>query len=187
MREQLYWRGVPVPYVAYWTSETERYVDSDKHSAGLPALFTRGKRGEGEPIWGKMHEARQRESCDLQRCQVCNCKLKGERAFGIDRPSVTRYEGRVYQVLTEPPVCARCAKYSMAHCPGNHRIKASGEMRCFEVYGYAAIGQILQAVDGGDEELNRLLKPGDKVIGYHKCVLVSAEQITPEELLRRVS
>lgn len=187
MRKQLYWRGVPVPYVAYWTGETERFVDFDQHSGGLPALFTRGHRGQGEPVWGKMHEARQRESCALQRCQVCNCKLKGERSFGIERPSVTWHEGKVYQVLTEPPVCAPCAKYSMAHCPGNRRHRASGEMRCFEVFAYASIGQIIGPAEGGDTDLNALLAKGERVIGYHKCVLLSAEQITPEELLKRVS
>jgi hypothetical protein len=184
--EQLYWRTVPVPYVAVWSSETERYVATCRYSGGREALFSKGKRGEGEPVWGKMHEARQRETCATARCQVCNCKLNDERRFGMDAPQMMQHQGKVYQVLTEPPCCARCARYSMEHCPGIRKRLEDGSLRCFEVFAYAAIGQIVGAVDGGDTDLNELLQPGQTVIGYHKCLLTQAEQITADELKERV-
>jgi hypothetical protein len=186
MVKQIYWRGVPVPYIAMWSSETERYVAPDRYSGDREALFSHGRRGEGVPVWGKMHEARQRETCATQRCQVCNCKLVDERGFGVDVAQMMNHSGKVYQVLTEPPACARCMRYSLDNCPGIRRRFADGSVRCFEVFAYAAIGQIIGAVEGGDSDLNALLKPGQQVIGYHKCLLTRAEQLTEQELRERV-
>jgi hypothetical protein len=187
MRKQLYWNDIPVPYVALWSSEMSRRIDIDWHSDGREALFSYGERGKGQPVWGKMHEARQRETCKLRRCQVCNCSLKSERSFAMDTPQMMRYRGQVFQVLTEPPVCARCARYAIDNCPGIGRHLQSGQMRCFEIFEYVDIGQIVGAAEGGDSDLNALLAPGQRVIGYHKCLITRADQLTEEELRRRIN
>jgi hypothetical protein len=103
----------------------------------------------------------------------------------MDVSSMMRMDGKVYQVLTEPPACARCILYALAHCPGNRRILERGELRCFEVFAYVTISQIVGAAEGGNSDLNLLLPNGKTAVGYNKCVLTRAEQITVEEMRER--
>lgn len=187
MREQLYWRGTPVPYVALWSSETYSHVAFDPNAGGHAALFTAGARGEGEPVWGKMHEPRQRETVAKFRCQVCNCKLKDERAFAMDVPQAMLYEDREIPLLMEPPACMKCIRIALAMCPGNRRRAEAGVLKCYEVMAYKAIGQILQKVEvGGTPALNRILKTGQRVIGMNKCALTMYREMTLEQLKTEV-
>lgn len=182
MREQLYWHGVPVPYVALWSSETGQRVAPDRYADDQDALFLGGNRGDGEPVWGKMHEARQRETVWLRRCQVCNCRLKTERSFGMDVPDKVFVGERWRPMLIEPPACARCTKYALEHCPGNRRRIDAGHLRCYEVLEYAVIGQIIGAHKDGSAELNALLAGGRTAIGYLKCALIDFRELSVEQL-----
>lgn len=49
-----------IPYVAHWTSEEEQYIAPEPLAENMPAIFTRGPRGEGKPVLGEMSPPRQR-------------------------------------------------------------------------------------------------------------------------------
>lgn len=194
MREQLFWnlggRRVPVPYVAAWSSESEYFIAADKNAEGREAVFTHGERGVGTPVWGKMNEVRQRETVWLRRCQVCNCKLKDERSFAMDVQILFREGREVHQALTEPPACLACTRFALNHCPGNRRIEKKGELRCYEVERYEVVAQIVMRSDGekANVALNAILtEPAQTAVGYHRMLLTKYEQITPEELRKRVA
>lgn len=179
MREQLYWNGTPVPYVAAWSSEKYSHIAPDKNAGGKDAIFLSGVRGEGVPVWGIMHEARQREVIATSRCQVCNCKLRTERVFGMDIPQTC--EGN--PVLREPPVCSRCVRWTIEMCPGNRRRRESGLLECFEIFESTPICTILGYVEGGTAELNQMLKPGQTCVGMNKLILTRYRRLNWFELM----
>lgn len=188
MRKQLYWHGIPVPYIALWSSEEYSHLAPDKNAADYPSIFLSGTRGEGEPVWGKMHETRQRETVATCRCQVCNCKLRGESmAYAMDVPQTMRDGKTDRPLLLEPPVCRRCVAITLKMCPGNKRRAESGELQCFQVYEWTPVAQILQGTaDGGTPALNAVLKPGETCVGLLKYALRVYRRLDWDELLREV-
>lgn len=183
MKKQLYWRGIPVPFVALWSSEVHDRIAPCKYADGRDALFSSGERGVGEPVWGKMEESRQRATCYLNRCQVCNCKLAGQRAFGMDAPQQMLFRGQFHPLLMEPPACIDCMRIALDICPGTRRRFEAGVLECFEIFESQAICQILRRVEeGGTESLNRLLEPGQTCVGMNKCLLIRFKRLTLDEL-----
>lgn len=186
MRKQLYWRGIPVPYIALWSSEEYSHIGPDKNAADYVSIFRGGVRGEGEPVWGEMHEARQRETVSTCRCQVCNCKLKGAVAYAMDVPQTLR-DGRVDRpLLLEPPICKRCAAITLKFCPGNKRRQEMGKLQCFQVMEWTPVAQVLQHAEGGTESLNAVLKPGETCVGLLKYALRVYRRLDWDELLQDV-
>ena len=111
--------GLPVPYVAAWSSEVwDGYVLDP--TWGLPALSTAGAAGRGVPVWGAINEPRQRRSVGQHRCQVCDRPGSPAELVVIFSGGLqTMASGtQLWEVTAEPPVCPDCASWSRAHCPG---------------------------------------------------------------------
>jgi hypothetical protein len=184
MSAQLRWRGVPVPYIAAWSEEKERYVSEDNNAGGKLAVFRTGRRGGGEPLFGKMDEARQREAVARRRCQVCRAKLDGEPSIALDINYNAVKDGN--PVIQEPPVCRPCARLALTLCPGNRRRREHGELLSFEVYEYTILMQLLGPHYGPecDEAFNELVADCWPVVGYLKAVLTRFKPVSIEEILQ---
>lgn len=185
MKTQLYWHGTPVPYVALWSSEEHSHIAPCEYAGGRNAIFSSGERGVGQPVWGKMEERRQRMTVHLKRCQVCNCKLTGERAFGMDLPCEMENSGRRFPALTEPPVCLQCVRYTLDLCPGNRRRAELGQLVCYELFEWITICQVLTHAPAGSPStpsLERLLGPGETCIGMNKAMLLRYKRLSFDEL-----
>lgn len=177
-----------MPYIALWSSEEYSHVAPDKNANNMPSLFRNGSRGEGDPVWGEMHEARQRETVSTCRCQVCNCKLKGDVAYAMDVPHTFQANqlAKPQPLLLEPPVCKRCAAITLKFCPGNKRRQELGQLQCFQVMEWTPVAQVLQHSEGGTEALNRVLAPGETCIGLLRYALRVYRRLDWDELLRDV-
>src|SRR4051794_27283273 len=72
--------GIPITYTVAWTSERETVIRPDPimepwAPPGSPAIFSSGRRGEGQPMLNVSETSRQR-ACNVQgRCQVCGRRL----------------------------------------------------------------------------------------------------------------
>ncbi|MFJ6212788.1 hypothetical protein ACIQGZ_05575 [Streptomyces sp. NPDC092296] len=132
--------GVPVPYIATWSSEKrhheslvvhpvtgrlayrdERPGDRDEHGVLWVRADCRPKRGR--PQFGLVHPRRQRHAMRDLRCQVCDGPadvdglgslwlLRDERGVRADWPAWP--EG---MAATDPPLCLPCARVSVRLCP----------------------------------------------------------------------
>jgi hypothetical protein len=118
-------RGLPVPYVAAWSSEHWAVARWDPHLPGRRiALFTAGRLGRGTPCFDVMNEPRQREVVMTGRCQVCTDPIPRDRRTGIpigflpssaiDEETIGRLDGD--PVLAEPLCCESCAVYVTENC-----------------------------------------------------------------------
>jgi hypothetical protein len=183
MSTRLSWRGIPVPYIAAWSSEKERYISEDNNADGKLAVFRNGRRGGGEPLFGKMDEARQREAIARRRCQVCRAKLDGEPSYALDI-NYNEVKDSV-PVIQEPPVCKPCARLALTICPGNRRRREHGELLAFEVYQYRILMQLLgpHYGEGCDEAFNELVADCHPVVGYLKAALTRYKPVPIEEIL----
>lgn len=119
-------RGLPVPHVAGWTSETWGVARAEHLIKGRPvALFTRGRQGRGRPQFDVVNEARQRRAVLLGRCQVCDTELPRGHGptHGHNRPigwlptasiGAATFDGQ--PVTHEPLCCLPCARWAAQHC-----------------------------------------------------------------------
>ncbi len=196
VQRQFFWGGIPVPYVALWSSEVGGYrIATDRHAGGRAALFTVGARGVGCPVWGVMNEQRQRQTVKTRCCQVCNVPLTSQRSFGMDIPENSRALpsldfGPPRPVLREPPACTACTRYAIAHCPGSRRRYEAGVLECFEIFEYISVGTIVgRRKDGGAASpyLEEVLGPGETCIGMLKCLLTEFRRLTFAELSAEVA
>jgi hypothetical protein len=125
LRSRPVWRGLPVPYVAMWTSEDEAsfIVKPDPLYEDREALFPgTGGIGQGEAVLGNMNCARQRETLAQGRCQVCRRRVAGGKGFVVLSETTSRQvrleNGKVVRVITEPWLCQRCLEFAAVTCPG---------------------------------------------------------------------
>lgn len=135
--------GLPVPYVAQWSSERTLKSARDPLLTRLgvtaPAAYSTGELGQGQPDFGVMEPSRQREVALLVRCQVCRAQLlpgrryepaenhpvwladlrspsaAGDVAFG---GSAIRIGRRLRPLIFEPWICELCLAYALQVCPG---------------------------------------------------------------------
>lgn len=131
-------RGLPVPYVAAWSSEHWAVARWDPLIPGRQmALFTAGRMGRGTPCFDVVNEPRQRESVMTGRCQVCRDPLDRDRRTGIpigflpqsaiDEETIGRLDGD--PVTAEPLCCESCARFVVEHCCVLARRPAKGIVR----------------------------------------------------------
>jgi hypothetical protein len=119
------WRGLPVPYVAMWSSEDEAsfVVRPDPLYGDREALFPgTGGIGQGEAVLGNMNCARQRETLAKGQCQVCRRRVAGGRGYVVLSETTSRQivteSGVATRVITEPWLCRRCLEFASETCPG---------------------------------------------------------------------
>lgn len=116
-------RGLPVPWIAAWSSEHWAVARFDP-LVSRQALFTAGRHGRGTPCFDVMNEPRQREAVMRGWCQVCRARLARDRRTGIITgylPASTLAEGVAHTddgtpVTAEPLLCGLCATYVVDHC-----------------------------------------------------------------------
>lgn len=118
-------RVLPVPYVAMWTSEMPNYiVRPEPLLGGRRALFREtGKRGEGEPVFGKMEVGRQRACILRGLCQVCAEPIEGPRWMALLVEHASLPDGQELPAVREPATCTLCMRTSLRLCPGLRRIR----------------------------------------------------------------
>lgn len=182
-------RGRPVPYVAAWTSEDVYTFRPEPLVGGRLAAFNLGRPGEGEPILGKMQQARQRRCAVLGLCEVTGRKL------GRHRWATTMGQHRVggdsNLVLSMLPVTAAAMRLSLTHCPQLRRMKAAGELELVRVLASRPIVQLLKpsafGPEGSGADFLADRQPPGPVVGYVKLEVLEHELVTPDEFLDRTS
>lgn len=161
------------PYVTAWSAEQdvprslvirpdglgvgyadELSCDRDKH--GVLWLRVEDRHGEGKPVFGQVHPARQWRAMRKLLCQVCAGPsdrtrggvlwlLKDGRGDWADWP-----EG---MGSTEPPICVQCVRTSMRRCPALQRGAVAVRVRKAAVQGvwgtlYRRRGFVPEPVEG---------------------------------------
>lgn len=144
------WGGLPVPYVAAWSSETSLRIARDPLIENRWALFRGGRRGEGKPIFGQMDETRMRHVVCKRLCQVCTRPF-GDQAYVIDHIYGT-YNGA--PLINEPATCRRCFEYSVQRCPGIARMAGQPKTIVARVRRYNTIAVEVGPAEGPDADLN---------------------------------
>ncbi len=185
---QIRWNGIIVPYVASWSSEQPARVLIDPHAGDNYAVFCGGRRGEGRPVFGKMDYARQRQCVDRKLCQVCREKMF--RMFALQVIPSWLVEGAVkFPLLTEPCICAGCARYALEHCPGLKRDLSHKDFLSAEVFQYKLVAGLLTAMEQNDyPELDRVLREfGGPAVGYLKLKLTNYDRLTLDEFTERIT
>jgi len=110
-------RGLPVPWVASWSSEGQSTVRYDP-LVGRVAYFTKGRPGRGTPVFGVMNAERQRRAVLHGVCQICGDEIH-EHGFLPNHPGlVETTDNHGGQYLIEPPCCEPCARWAALGCPG---------------------------------------------------------------------
>lgn len=115
--------GLPVPYVAAWSSEVKLIVRTEPPMPGthaVPLLFHDGERGVGTPVFGEMAPCRQREVMTGSRCQVCNhyCGWGKKTLVEMAGGQMAGAGWGPAPLIMEPWVCASCLTYALKVCPG---------------------------------------------------------------------
>lgn len=145
MAELLYWRGVPVPYITTWSAETRNPVGATLHMVANGAstlvrvsyedetpydrdahgaLWQRYPmaRGKGEPLFARVHPARQRRCMTRRLCQVC-AQPADQNDQGwlwlVTAADALRLktEGTGEVRTSNPPVCHPCSQLARTYCP----------------------------------------------------------------------
>lgn len=122
------WKGMPVPWVAAWSSEGLTVVRYDPHVGGV-AIFNRGRQGRGRPVFGVMAPERQRAAILTGRCQLCGRYLDDltdqpddstdETGWLPNHPGLCEtVDQNGTQYLLEPPCHRGCAEWAAVGCPG---------------------------------------------------------------------
>ena len=112
--------GLPVPYIASWSSEVWGIARFDP-LVGRMALFTKGRQGRGRPVLGVVNEPRQRRCMIERRCQVCSGRMHWfapGAVVPIISPGTVEIGGKPHVSVTEPPTCGSCWDWVKDHCPG---------------------------------------------------------------------
>lgn len=130
------WRGLPVPYVAQWSSEVEEsfVIRPDPLYQDREAVFfSAGAIGEGEAILGNMSMVRQRETLALGMCQVCRRRVAGGKGYLVQSANTSKVvpinnSPAMALVITEPWLCRRCLEFSLETCPGLIRRKREDDI-----------------------------------------------------------
>jgi hypothetical protein len=136
------WGGLPVPYVAAWSSETHPRVAPEPILPHRPpAIFRDGRRGLGKPLFGKMDESRVRRVIARGLCQVCANTLPGGVGYVVDA-----IHGRSGgdPLLVEPLACLPCFRVAVALCPGITRLREGARTVVLRCSAYERVGVTLR-------------------------------------------
>lgn len=143
-----------VPYITAWTAEQDppyelverpgggiAYRDemlADRDSHGVLWFRTPHRPGQGRPDFGRVHPLRQRRAMRRLLCQVCAGPADRTddgilwllRDHRDDWPTWPAGMG-----VTEPPICAPCARTSVRLCPALRRGAAVVRVRTYPLAG----------------------------------------------------
>jgi hypothetical protein len=128
------YKGVPVPYIARWSSEVVRpgpamipvpvpqgyyltYKDEQPEDRveGQLWLRERDSPGHGEPMFADVHSHRQR-LCQIEgRCQICGQVQEPPLRWLIPDGLYTREQGTL--ITDVAPVCELCQPWAERYCP----------------------------------------------------------------------
>lgn len=175
-------RGVPVPYVAHWTSEEGKARLEPFASEGFtgPCITHDDLRGQGEPVLGRMSYRRQREVVLAKRCQVCRRKLRMKAYVLLNRPRVSD-PGQFFNsfLIDEPPCCRSCMSWCLTNCPGIARGLGSQTATIARVRTWTVVGVTVRPV--GDQYLDAAFAPltafdmPNGALGYLKLAFDTVE------------
>jgi hypothetical protein len=142
--------GLPVPYVAAWSSENDRQIVRPCPLVqGKPAFFSGGRRGDGDPVFGEMEPSRQRHCVIKRRCQVCNGRASEQLLVdGRGTSHSTLVGGAWLKVVLEPWVCAPCLVYALRVCPGLVTKSAYQQIQILEVRRAVPVAVLTRHPDG---------------------------------------
>lgn len=159
-----YCRGLPVPYIACWSSETKprfrlverrgrlAYADEqprDRDAHGVPWERCGSSPGRARAEWIRIHPWRQRQVMDAMRCQVCNGPADRNRRGWLwllyaDPDDWAGWpEG---MGTTHPPVCARCLPVAARCCP--HLCSSAVAVRVADPRPVGVLGEVYQMLGG---------------------------------------
>jgi hypothetical protein len=129
-------RHLPVPYVVLWSAERVTAARAltvrpdgcglgyrgeeprDRDRQGVLWARTRNAPGEGEPRFGAMHPARQRQAMVDKLCQVCGGPAdRTSRGWLFLLPGTDGETQSEAGLSTKPPLCEPCARLALRHCP----------------------------------------------------------------------
>jgi len=157
---------VKPPHVTAWSGEVGYVVRPDPIIGGRPAVFAAsGKPGDGAPVWGRISEERQRRSCVLRHCQVCDAMVVG---YGYALV-LTHEETLDGLVLTEPMVCRPCLPMAL-RCPAVRDAISTDGLIALQVGHYEIGFQILGTTPAPESEADRLLNAALAAAGLRRCV-----------------
>lgn len=174
-------KGLPVPWVADWTSEENQYLKYEPLIKRV-AVFTRGSIGDGEPILGQMNPQRQRKAMIEKWCQVCNRRAKqcGD-LWLVDIPGQQKTDDGS-MVILEPWACTECLSFALSVCPGLLRMQRDGNANVLRVREY----EILLALIEPRGNLAGVPIPEGGIIGYAKAAPTVYESIKADDWLKGV-
>lgn len=141
--------GLPVPFVAAWSSEQDYVIRPDALVRGEPSVFSSGRRGDGEPLFGEMEASRQRHCVLKRRYQVCNHRCPDGLAVdgpGLGQDAVVGIDAA--RAILEPWVCAPCLEYALRVCPGLVTKNAREEISILLVERAVPIATMTRLPDG---------------------------------------
>lgn len=183
-------RVLPVPYVAMWTSEMPNYrVRPEPLLGGRRALFRgSGRRGEGEPVFGKMEVGRQRLVILRGLCQVCAEPIEGPRWMSLIVEHASLPSGQELPAVREPATCTLCLRTSLRLCPGLRRIRPiivePLQTTTLMTLTTPPLGGFGPLTEGGPELDGARIE--DAVIGYLKIIVQRVKRrLTTDEFLAR--
>ena len=134
---QLYYGGVPVPYVASWSGEEHTFLGTCPY-ARRTAICQTQNRGASKPKFGSPHMVRQRQAIALALCDLCGKPLKSRTKVSLSQARPVPHAARPMDVLqVEPLLHKDCAAISLRHCPSLKRQVADGTVHVRQVFDHA--------------------------------------------------
>lgn len=131
-------RGLPVPYVNMWGTETiENTRVAYDRNVGMLAQFV-DEDPHGLPDFLKQCRQRQRECMVRGLCQVCARIVPWSRRFLPVGPNMGQnvlVDGRMRAAFSEPWLCERCADIAVNWCPALIRRRKEDKLLLVPVTG----------------------------------------------------
>lgn len=162
-------KGLPVPWVASWTSETTEHVEVDPLANHQLAIFTIGGVGQGEPILGEMNPVRQRQSAALRLCQVCGVEIARSGGYIVTWPGQEVDTGRArLPLILEPWCCGSCLTFALKVCPGIARIARRDDIRIVHPQTWELVAAVVDPIALDPAEREGVLKLAGGAVSYIK-------------------
>jgi hypothetical protein len=138
--------GLPIPFVAAWSSERWASARIDPLALNKWAIFGAGRQGRGRPLLGVMNEERQRRVSMLNLCQICAEPYGNDGWIALVAPREVNTQTGEKRITTfEPPACGDCMEWAVAHCPG---LKKDREVKVEDaIYPARSFDKVLELID----------------------------------------